>query len=90
VPEILVQRATEDNATLEIEIDPAPLLNLSMLCETALALLECDVAPYVVLDIVNMLFTDRVNYKTASSRNHYKKIKTIEEVQRRVLKVKKQ
>jgi hypothetical protein len=61
------------------------LLNLTWLCDLALALLQKDVAPYVVLDIFNMLLdTSMSNYETEAKRYHYKKIKMVEEVQRRL------
>jgi hypothetical protein len=64
------------------------LLNLTWLCDMALLLFEVDVAPYVAIDIIDMLLgLDSVcglDFATASNQNHFKKIKTVEAVQRRL------
>jgi len=66
-------------------LEAQSLLNLSFLCDLALALLQKDVAPYVVLDIFNMLIdTSTSNFEIEANRHHYKKIKMVEEVQRRL------
>jgi hypothetical protein len=84
-PEIYATLMIENGVTQTIHFKMLSLLNLSWLCETALALRECDIAPYVVLDTLNMLIDDgQSDYETIANRNHFKKIKMVEAVQRRL------
>ena len=57
-----------------------------LLCNIALALLECNVAPYVALDIIDFYaagIDSNLRFETAAAHDHYKKIRRIEAIQRR-------
>jgi hypothetical protein len=70
-----------------------PILNLSWFCDLALALLQCGVAPYVLLDIIDYICAmrstlvwpyNRTGFETESQHCHYRKIKCVERIQRRL------
>jgi uncharacterized protein (UPF0261 family) len=62
------------------------ILDVQVHCKLALALLERNVAPYVALDIIDMLATAVVNetYKTESEFRHLQKITLITRIQSRL------
>jgi WD40 repeat protein len=66
-----------------------PFVAYSWLCNMALILLSRNVAPYVVLDIIDMLVADkaqRLSFVEVATYDHFKRIKLIERVQRKLIK----
>jgi len=81
------QRLRRDDSDNDV-LGGRPFVHISdtVVCRVAEALLQANVAPYVALDIVDLLVagsnTFRLPFEQASAHHHYRKIKRIEQIQR--------